>query len=169
VQLPAALGRIAVRQAVLLLATGGKTTPAHIDLEHGLLLHLRGEKEIQIGGFSDPATAQRKVERMHLGEHRNIGRLPQDAQIFDLRPGDGVHIPALTPHTVRSAEGQVSLSMTIALKTEAMMGEAAVHRANAHLRRLGMKPRRPGVNPRSDRVKQRLMQTVGAARRRRAG
>jgi hypothetical protein len=166
--LPAAHGEIVQRQAVFFLATGGSTTPAHIDLEHGLLLHLRGEKEVRIGGFPDPSTAQRKIERMHLGEHRNVAQPPRDARCFELRPGDGVHIPAFTPHVVHTAGGQVSLSLTIAMKTEATMRESAVHRANAHLRRLGMRPGRPGVNPRSDRVKHRLVEAVGAARRRRA-
>jgi hypothetical protein len=166
--LPAAHGDIVQRQAVFFLATGGSTTPAHIDLEHGLLLHLRGEKEVRIGGFPDPSTAQRKIERMHLGEHRNLAQTPCDARSFELRPGDGVHIPAFTPHVVHTAGGQVSLSLTIAIKTEATMRESAVHRANAHLRRLGMRPGRPGVNARSDRVKHRLVEAVGAARRRRA-
>jgi len=166
--LPAEHGDIVQRQAVFFLATGGSTTPAHIDLEHGLLLHLRGEKEVQIGGFPDPRTGQRKIERMHLGEHRNVAQPPQDARRFELRPGEGVHIPAFTPHVVQTAAGQVSLSLTIALRTEATMRESAVHRANAHLRRLGMKPRRPGVRPRSDRVKHRLVDAKAAVRRRRA-
>jgi len=161
-------GDIVVRQAVFFLATGGSTTPAHIDLEHGLLLHLRGEKEVQIGGFPDAAAGQQKIERMHLGEHRNIAQPPQDARTFKLHPGDGVHIPAFTPHVVHTASGQVSLSLTIAMKTEATLRESAVHRANAHLRRLGMKPRRPGTNPRTDRLKHRLVDVVGAARRGRA-
>jgi hypothetical protein len=166
--LPAAHGDIVQRQAVFFLATGGSTTPAHIDLEHGLLLHLRGEKEVRIGGFPDPSTAQQKIERMHLGEHRNVAQPPRDARCFALAPGDGVHIPAFTPHVVHTAAGQVSLSLAIAMKTEATMRESAVHRANAHLRRLGMRPRRPGVSPRADRVKHRLVEAVGAARRRRA-
>jgi hypothetical protein len=164
--LPPDQGDIVVRQAVFFLATGGSTTPAHIDLEQGLLLHLRGEKEVQIGGFPDPATAQQKIERMHRGEHRNIAQPPQDPRRFDLRPGDGVHIPAFTPHVVHTAGRGVSLSLAIAMKTEATLRESAVHRANGHLRRLGMKPRQPGVNPRSDRVKHRLVDAV--ARRRRA-
>ena len=166
--LPAGQGEIVQRQAVFFLATGGSTTPAHIDLEHGLLLHLRGEKEVQIGDFPDAGTGQQKIERMHLGEHRNVAQPPQDASRFELRPGDGVHIPAFTPHVVQTAAGQVSLSLTIALRTEATMRESAVHRANAHLRRLGMKPRRPGVSPRSDRVKHRLVDAKAAVRRRRA-
>lgn len=166
--LPSSHGAIVQRQAVFFLATGGSTTPAHIDLEHGLLLHLRGEKEVRIGGFPDPSTAQRKIERMHLGEHRNVAEAPRDARRFELRPGEGVHIPAFTPHVVHTAGGQVSLSLTIAMKTEATMRESAVHRANAHLRRLGLRPRRPGISLRSDRVKHRLVEVVGAARRRRA-
>jgi hypothetical protein len=166
--LPPGQGDIVQRQAVFFLATGGSTTPAHIDLEHGLLLHLRGEKEVQVGRFPDELTAQRKIERMHLGEHRNLAQPPQDARRFTLQPGDGVHIPAFTPHVVHTSGGQVSLSLTIAMKTEQTMRESAVHRANAHLRRLGMKPRQPGVNPRADRVKHRLVDVRAAALQRRA-
>jgi ribosomal protein L16 Arg81 hydroxylase len=162
--LPASQGDIVQRQAVLFLATAGSTTPAHIDLEQGLLLHLRGEKEVQVGAFPDPATAQQKIERMHLGEHRNLAEAPRDARRFELRPGDGVHIPAFTPHVVHTSGGQTSLSLAIAMKTEATMRESAVHRANGHLRRIGMKPRRPGLRPRSDRVKHKLVRAVGAAR-----
>jgi hypothetical protein len=166
--LPPHEGDIVQRQAVFFLATGGSTTPAHIDLEHGLLLHLRGEKEVQVGRFPDEHTAQQKIERMHLGEHRNLAQPPQDPRRFELRPGDGVHIPAFTPHVVHTAAGGVSLSLTIAMKTETTMRESAVYRANAHLRRLGMKPRQPGVNPRSDRVKHRLIAARAAALQRRA-
>jgi hypothetical protein len=164
--LPPGQGDIAQRQAVLFLATGGSTTPAHIDLEHGLLLHLLGEKEVQVGEFPDTVTAQQKIERMHFGEHRNLAQPPMDARRFLLRPGDGVHIPAFTPHVVHTAGGQVALSLTIAMKTEATMRESAVHRANGHLRRLGIKPQRPGISPRTDLVKHRLVQAVGAARTR---
>jgi hypothetical protein len=166
-QLPAAEGEIVQRQAVLFLATGGSTTPAHIDLEHGLLLHLRGSKTVEVGDFPDAAAAQRKIERMHRGEHRNVDQPPFNARRYALLPGDGVHIPAFTPHVVHTAAGQVSLSLTIALKTEATMRDSAVHRANGHLRRLGMRPRSPGVSPRSDRVKHQLVRAVGAARGRR--
>lgn len=166
-KLPPEQGEILVHQAVFFLATGGSTTPAHIDLEHGLLLHLLGEKEVSVGGFPDPGTAQQKIERMHLGEHRNVSAPPQNARTFKLLPGDGVHIPGFTPHVVHTAGAQVSLSLTIAMKTEALMRESAVHRANAHLRRLGMKPGAPGAHLRSDWVKHKLMETADAARRRR--
>jgi hypothetical protein len=167
-QLPAAQGEIRVTQGVFFLATGGSTTPAHIDLEQGLLLHIRGAKEVTIGGFPDAGTAQRKIERMHLGEHRNLDHGPHDPRQFSLRPGDGVHVPAFTPHVVHTEGGQVSLSLAIALKTDATLRASAVHRANAHLRRVGLRPRRPGLNPRSDRVKARVLDAVSAARGRRA-
>lgn len=166
--LPPGQGDIVIGQAVFFLATGGSTTPAHIDLENGLLLHLRGEKEVRIGGFPDTATAQQKIERMLAGEHRNVAHPPSDPSRFELRPGDGVHVPAFMPHVVHTAGGQVSLSLTIALKTEATMRETTLHSANGHLRRLGMRPRQPGVNPRSDRVKHGLVAAVGVVRRRRA-
>lgn len=77
---------------------------------------------------------------------------------------------AFTPHVVHvsggqtSAAGRTSLSLAIAMKTEATMRESAVDRANGHVRRIGMKPCRPGLRPRSDRVKHTLVRAVRPAR-----
>jgi len=77
---------------------------------------------------------------------------------------------AFTPHVVHvsggqtSAAGRTSPSLAIAMKTEATMRESAVDRANGHVRRIGMKPCRPGLRPRSDRVKHTLVRAVRPAR-----
>lgn len=162
--LPASEGRIVQRQAVFFLATGGSTTPTHIDIEQGFLLHLRGEKEVTLGDFPDQVTAQRKIEGMHRGEHRNLDHTPYNPRKFDLRAGDGVHVPAFRPHVVHTAGGQVSLSLAVAMRTESTIRHSNVHTANGHLRRLGLTPLTPGMSGRADRAKDRFVSALAKKR-----
>ena len=158
--LPASEGRIRYRQAVFFLASAGSTTPTHIDLEQGLLLHLRGEKTMRIGDFVDATTGQLHIERFHTGGHRNVAQPPQNATELDLQPGTGVHVPAFTPHVVHTRGGQVALSLAVAFRTDATLRSSAVHRANARIRRLGVRPRPPGSGAVGDELKRGLVTTV---------
>lgn len=155
--LPSSEGRIRDRQAVFFLASSGSTTPTHIDLEQGFLLHLRGAKTFTVGGFPDTLAGQRKVESFHTGGHRNVASTPADAVVFALEPGIGVHVPAFTPHLIHTGADEVALSLTIALRTDATIRTSAVHRANARMRRIGLKPRPPGDRSGSDQLKSRLL------------
>lgn len=157
--LPSREGAVRRRQAVFFLSAPNSTTPTHIDLEQGYLLQLSGTKQVSVGDFRDPAAALRDVERFCAGGHRNIADLPHDAETFELSPGDGVHVPALLPHLVKTP-AQVSLSLSVGFVSEAVSRRAAVHRANAGLRRLGFSPARPGERPRGDRSKERVVETV---------
>lgn len=158
--LPAPEGRIRHRQAVFFLASSGSTTPTHIDLEQGLLLHLKGEKTVRIGDFVDVGTGQRHIERFHTGGHRNVAQPPQHAREFAVEPGSGVHIPAFTPHVVHTSGGQVALSLTLAFRTDATLRASAVHRANARIRRLGVQPRPPGSGAVGDELKRGMVTTI---------
>ena len=162
--LPAREGGIRRRQAVFFLSAPNSTTPTHIDLEQGYLLQLTGAKRVSIGDFPDSEVALREVERFCAGGHRNIADLPHDAESFELAPGEGVHVPALVPHLVKTP-GSVSLSLSVGFETDAVLGRAAVHRANAGLRRLGVTPARPGARPRGDRAKQHLVETASRVAR----
>lgn len=169
--LPAREGRIRERQAVFFLASSGSTTPTHIDLEQGFLLHIRGAKEIRLGSFVDGVTGQREVERKHTGGHRNLSNPPQSPTVFHLEPGMGVHVPAFTPHVVHTGPDQVALSLAVAVRTEATVRTSAVHRVNARLRRVGLKPRGPGERVLSDRAKSSAVSVIDGVtsrRRRRA-
>jgi hypothetical protein len=166
--LPASEGRIRHRQAVFFLASSGSTTPTHIDLEQGLLLHLKGSKTVRVGDFVDTVTGQRKIESFHTGGHRNVAQPPQAAEEFAVEPGTGVHIPVFRPHVVHAGAGQVALSLTLALRTDATLHASAVHRANARMRRLGLAPRPPGGGAVSDEVKRGLVTTVDRVLRSRA-
>ena len=141
------------------LSAPNSTTPTHIDLEQGYLLQLSGTKRVSIGDFPDSEVALREVERFCAGGHRNIADLPHDAETFEISPGEGVHVPALVPHLVKTPP-TVSLSLSVGFETEAVLRRAAVHRANAGLRRLGLTPARPGARPGGDRAKEQLVATA---------
>lgn len=157
--LPEREGAVRRRQGVFFLSAPNSTTPTHIDIEQGFLLQIHGTKRVSVGQFPDPAVAHREVERFVAGGHRNIADLPQDAEAFEMGPGDGVHVPALVPHLVKTPAG-VSISLSVGFETEAVVRRAAVHRANAGLRRLGLNPARPGMRPRGDLAKERIVTTV---------
>ena len=162
--LPAAEGEVRRRQGVIFLAAPNSTTPTHIDGEQSYLLQITGTKRISIGAFADDEAAHREIERYCGGGHRNIADLPQSAEDFDLSPGVGTHVPALTPHLVKTPAG-VSISMSVGFETDALIRRSAVHRANDRLRRIGITPARPGARPRGDRAKERVMTTASAVKR----
>jgi hypothetical protein len=162
--LPAREGQVRRRQAVIFLSAPNSTTPTHIDGEQGFLLQLTGTKRISVGTFADSATADREIERYCGGGHRNIEDLPHDAEAFDLSPGVGVHVPALTPHLVKTPAG-VSISLSVGFETDALIRRSAVYRANFRLRRLGISPARPGARPRGDRAKEAVMTTASNVKR----
>lgn len=160
VHLPDREGEIVKRHAVFFLASGGSTTPAHIDAEQGFLLHMRGRKELRIGPFECATTAQREAERQATGGHRNVERLPSTATTFQLAPGDGVHVPAFMPHVVHTSADGYALSLAFASRTEKTLRDTAVHALNGRMRRIGMSPMAPGRRVRADRLKQRAVQTA---------
>jgi hypothetical protein len=152
-------GRVVHRHAVIFLAAPRSTTPAHIDLEQGLLLQIRGAKDVAIGEWPDPVLKQREVERMQSGGHRNVAAMPDNAPTFHLEPGDGMHVPAFVPHLVKNGE-TISVSLSAGVRTEATLRASSVHSCNARLRRLGLRPAPPGLHPRSDRVKASLVSSL---------
>ena len=162
--LPAAEGEVRRRQGVIFLSAPNSTTPTHIDGEQSYLLQITGTKRISIGEFADDDVAHREIDRYCGGGHRNIADLPQSAEDFELSPGVGAHVPALTPHLVKTPAG-VSISMSVGFETDALVRRAAVHRANHRLRRLGITPARPGARPRGDRAKEVFMTTASSVKR----
>ena len=166
--LPDREGDIVKHHAVFFLASGGSTTPTHIDAEQGFLLHIKGRKELRIGPFEDPLTAQLEAERQATGGHRNVGPLPNSVQTLEMEPGDGVHVPAFMPHVVHTDADGYALSLAFASRTEATLRHSAVHAFNGRLRRLGVSPTPPGRRVREDRLKENAIraarQLAGRAR-----
>jgi hypothetical protein len=150
--LSAAEGGMTLQEGFIFISAPGSTTPSHVDPEHNFLLQVRGVKEMHVGTFADPVAEQRELERVYLGGHRNLDREPDDVRCFELRPGDGVYVRPDAPHFVRNGP-EPSVSFSITWRTPETARASRVHRTNGRLRRLGVAPRRPGEDPRRDRVK----------------
>jgi hypothetical protein len=152
------------RKAYLFLSAPGAITPAHFDPEHNLLLQIRGVKDMNVGRFDDPADQQRELDRYHSGGHRNLDRMPEQFELFRLHPGKGVYVWPFAPHWVRNGDAD-SISLSITFRTQESRRIERVHRFNARMRRLHLKPRPAGQSQVVDRSKARLIETAGRFRR----
>jgi hypothetical protein len=144
-------GGMNLREGYLFLSAPNSTTPAHTDHEHNFLLQIRSPKYMHIGRFKDALTAQLQAEKMFAGT-RNVDDLPDDAELYELHPGDGVYVPPCAPHWVNTGE-EVSVSLSITFRTPVTERAGYVHEFNRHLRQLHMSPTAPGRWPAIDKAK----------------
>jgi Cupin superfamily protein len=159
-------GGMRYRKAYLFLSAPGATTPAHFDPEQNLLLQIRGLKHFSVGRFHDPSEQQAELDRYFDGGHRNLDRMPQLEQTFDMDPGDGVYVPPFAPHWVHVGD-IASISLSITFRTKASLEMERVSHFNARMRKLHMSPQPPGRSPSRDRLKASAIETLGALRRHR--
>ena len=141
------------RQAFVFISSPGSVTPYHIDHEYNFLLQIRGTKLMSI--FDRAVLSEQEIERFYRGEHRNLvfdETRASEARTFELRPGDGVHVPVNAPHYVKNGP-EPSVSFSITFRTPEGDRRASVYRVNERLRALGVSPRRVGDAPVVDRAK----------------
>jgi hypothetical protein len=136
-------GGMTRREGFIFLSAPGSVTPSHLDPEHNFLLQVRGTKDMHVGRFASAAHEQSELERYYHGGHRNIDRLPETAETYNLVPGRGVYVPVHAPHWVANGP-QASVSLSITWYTPAVDRAGRVHAFNGRLRRLRLDPRPPG-------------------------
>jgi hypothetical protein len=160
------------RVGFVFVSSPNSITPAHFDIEHSLIMQVRGQKRLTFGRFETPETERHEVVRYWDGSHGRIEALPPEFAAFDLTPGVGVYIPPVTPHWVRNGDA-VSISVTLTFFTPDTDRESLVQAFNARLRRLHRSPRWPGESPLVDRAKVAAMRAYALRRhlrrRRRSG
>ncbi len=155
-------GGMNLREGYVFLTAPHSTTPAHTDHEHNFLLQVRSEKHFHVGTFRDPQVHQRQIEKMYAGA-RNLDQLPDDPQLYDLHPGDGLYVAPCAPHWVETLD-QVSVSLSITFRTPVTERASQVHAINRHLRRLRIAPLAPGKSPGRDRAKVGAFRTLQRVR-----
>lgn len=148
--------RLCKRAGFVFVSSPRSTTPAHFDIEHSLIMQVRGTKRLTFGRFERPEEERHEVVRYWDGSHGRIEALPPELVTFELAPGAGAYIPPITPHWVRNGNA-VSISVTLTCFTPDTDRESLAHAFNAHLRRLRRSPRWPGESPLVDRAKAGLM------------
>lgn len=136
-----------MQAAFVFVSSPGAVTPYHIDPEHNFLLQVRGTKTMAVYDRADrTVVTERQLEALSLGGHRNLPFQEQfhaREQLFQLFPGEGLHVPTLAPHWVKVGS-EVSISLSVTFRTKRNLRESSVYRTNARLRRLGLSPKPPG-------------------------
>jgi hypothetical protein len=155
--------RMLKRVGFVFVSSPNSTTPAHFDIEHSLIMQVRGRKRLTFGRFERPEDEHHEVRRYWDGSHGRIETLPPELAAFDLTPGAGASIPPVAPHWVRNGDA-VSISVTLTFFTPDTDRESLAHAFNARLRRMRMSPRWPGESPLLDRGKAGLMRAYGLRR-----
>lgn len=143
-------------QAFIFVSSPNAVTPYHCDPEHNFLLQIRGTKTIAVFDRDNPAVVtQPQLEAKVAGTHRNLPFHPdmhRHEHLFQLTPGNGLHVPMHCPHWVRVGDA-VSISFSITFRSRYSVRRESVLRANAALRQYGFNPTRPGVKPLTDELK----------------
>jgi hypothetical protein len=148
--------RLYKRAGFVFVSSPRSTTPAHFDIEHSLIMQVRGAKRLIFGRFERPEDKRYEIVRYWDGSHGRIESLPPELVAFDLVPGTGAYIPPVSPHWVRNGDA-VSISVTLTCFTPDTDRESLVHAFNAHLRRLRLSPRWPGESSLVDGAKAGVM------------
>lgn len=130
-------------EAYVFLSSPNAVTPYHNDDEHNFLLQIRGEKTVHTWDPRDPDVLSHiDLERSYTGGHRNLvfrEELNEFDSAFDLRPGDGLHIPVNSPHWVQNGP-TISISFSVTFRTAKLHREETIHWFNGHLRKRGFSP-----------------------------
>jgi len=132
-------------------------TPYHIDPECNFLLQVRGTKTMRTFPARDRSVlSEQELERFYAGGSRNLLQLTAEAEskarVFELEPGQGVHVPVNAPHWVQNGP-MVSISFSVTFRTDASDRREIAYRINHRLRQLRLQPRPVGHSPVVDDVK----------------
>lgn len=155
------------RMGFVFASSPNSVTGAHFDIEHSLLLQLRGRRTLTFGDFPDTETRESEVRRYWSGgSYGKLAALPVPRREVAVEPGVGVYIPPYTPHWLQNGDS-ASLSLTITFFNRDNESESLVQVCNERLRRFGVDPRPYGRSPLADRVKAGAMRFGSAVTRRR--
>jgi hypothetical protein len=161
------------REAFVFISSPGAVTPYHMDPELNFLLQVHGTKQMHVFPGSDRSLlSEEELERFYAGAHRNMvfkDEYQQKATTFELRPGDGVHVPVTDPHWLKVGAGGYSISFSITFQTRQTERRAALYAINHALRSQGRQPRPVGQSAWRDaylytkfRIGRRLRRLLGA-------
>jgi hypothetical protein len=159
---------VTVSRATLVISSPHRVTPYHIDAETNYLFQLRGKKIVNVFDPTDRTLlTDIELERYFSGGHSAASYKPDrqgDASVFTFAPGDGLHIPILSPHWTQNGPSvSVAISVNLSLRSNERL--AQLYKFNHRLRKLGLRPSPPGARPWQDRLKIAAVQCLRYARR----
>ena len=156
------------REGFIFIGSPGAVTPYHMDPEFNFLLHMHGPKTMRVFPRDDRSLlSEQEIEHFYTAsKQRNMVYREEygaKAKVFELAPGDGLHLPVNTPHWVKVGE-RYSFSFSITFRTSASDRRSGVHAANAWLRRHGIEPRPFGESPQREALKYFALRAVRRSR-----
>ena len=144
-----------VQEVILFITSPKRVTTYHIDRECSLLLQIQGDKHISIFDRNNrEVLSEEEIERFWSVDHnapRYKPELQHHAKVYELRPGNGVHIPVNCPHWVQNGDN-ISISMNVNFQYRDTV-RANLYRLNFVLRKMGLQPTPPGTSMAKDKVK----------------
>lgn len=139
----------------MFVSSPNATTPFHVDAEDNIFVQIHGDKFFTICDNRDGSVVSDDAIEHSITKHRNVSYSPdfeKKSVCYSLKDGDGVFVPYLWPHWVRTGS-QYSISMAVTWKTKAVMRKNDVFVVNSLLRRFGMPQAAPWRNPALDTAK----------------
>jgi len=156
--------RVKLRNAIIFINSPHRISTYHIDRECNFLLQIRGSKMVSVFDRDDPDVLPESEKERFWAIDNNAAvykpHLQDRAHVFELLPGEGVHIPVNAPHWVQNGpEVAVSLSLNFHYR-DALLAD--VYKANYFLRRLGLRPTPPQRSGVHDAIKGTLYRSARA-------
>lgn len=133
-------------QGFIFVASANAVTPFHIDYEENFFVHLAGDKAMHVFDNRDRTLVSEADLEVYPGKHRNLrylGDFEERAQVFEMKPGDGLFLPYTWPHWVRTGSGH-AISMAITWKSRRDVRLNNLYFANAVMRKMGLPQPAPG-------------------------
>jgi cupin-like protein len=148
----------------MFVSSPNATTPFHVDSEDNFFVHIHGDKYFTVCDNRDGSVVSDDEIEHSITKHRNVAYSPayeSKSTCYSLQPGEGVFVPYLWPHWVRTGS-QYSISFAVTWKTKAVMRKNDIFVVNSILRRCGFSQRPPGHNPALDVAKHALFRMAKA-------
>ena len=105
-----------VQHAIIFITSPRRVTPYHIDRECNFMLQLRGSKTLNVFDRNDrEVLSDEELERYWASDNNSAiykPNLQKRAMVYELSPGDAVHIPVNCPHWVQNGDG-VSVTLSV--------------------------------------------------------
>ncbi len=86
-------GKMRNRVAFVFVSSPNSVTPVHYDIEHSLLMQVRGTKVVSVGRFESDALRRHEFDRYWNGSHGRIETQPPEVASYTLTRARGVHTP----------------------------------------------------------------------------
>jgi hypothetical protein len=155
-----------VQNSIVFLSSPGRITTYHIDRECNFILQIQGRKTVYVFDQNDrEVLPEEEIERFWAIDNNAAiykPRYKDRAKVFELEPGDGIHVPVNAPHWVRNGDN-ISITLSVNFQFDDSY-RADIYRANYLLRKLGVRPSPPGRYVVRDKMKSGSIRTIARVR-----